>query len=119
MKKFLVSALVLSGVVGAFSFGTTKANASTNTGTTVSSMSAITTYSSIFDNGIQVKSGVVQTHNYYGTVYALVDNNGNVSRYVGSNLSYKYDQIGFMNGETYYRVSTNEWIAASNVTVLS
>ncbi|MDN7044338.1 hypothetical protein [Lactiplantibacillus plantarum] len=119
MKRLLISALVLSGVVGAFSFGTTKADASNTTGTTTSSMSAVSANNSIYDNGVQVKSGVVQTHNYYGTVYALVDSNGNVSRYVGSNLKYKYDQIGFMNGETYYRVSTNEWIAASNVTVLS
>lgn len=124
MKKTVVL-LMAAGLLGTTVAGTLSANASENTQVAsatnkVSKVSNVSTFE--YDNPIIIKSGVVRTHNYYGTVYALVDVNNNfkVSRYVGGNESYKYDQV-YDTGRygTYYRVSTNEWIAASNVDVLS
>lgn len=121
MKKSVVL-LMAAGLLGTAIAGALPANASETTqeANTISQVSNVSAFE--YDNPIVVKSGVVRTHNYYGTVYALVDVNNNfkVSRYVGGNESYKYDQV-YDTGRygTYYRVSTNEWIAASNVDVLS
>lgn len=121
MKKTVVL-LMAAGLLGTTMAGTLSANASetTQAASATNKVGNVSTFE--YDNPIIIKSGVVRTHNYYGTVYALVNVNNNfkVSRYVGGNESYKYDQIYDTGRDgTYYRVSTNEWIAASNVDVLS
>lgn len=65
---------------------------------------------------IQSISGVATTHNENGFYFLYNDNNEKVdNRALGKNSSWKVDGVRTINGVKQYRVSTHEWVNASDV----
>ncbi|WP_057765449.1 SLAP domain-containing protein [Companilactobacillus tucceti] len=65
---------------------------------------------------IQSISGVATTHNDNGFYFLYNDNNEKVdNRALGKNSSWKVDEVRTVNGVKQYRVSTHEWVNASDV----
>lgn len=65
---------------------------------------------------VQSISGVATTHNDNGFYFLYNDNNEKVdNRALGKNSSWKVDGVRTINGVKQYRVSTHEWVNASDV----
>lgn len=65
---------------------------------------------------VQSISGVATTHNDNGFYFLYNDNNEKVdNRALGKNSSWKVDGARTINGVKQYRVSTHEWVNASDV----
>lgn len=92
-------------------------SASTSTSTTTTDTSTST--GSATTNSGSTSSNVIKVNNASGSYVPLVavQSDGSVAtiknRALGNNTSWITDQTKEINGETYYRVATNEWVAAS------
>lgn len=92
-------------------------SASTSTSTTTTDTSTST--DSATTNSGSTSSNVIKVNNASGSYVPLVavQSDGSVAtiknRALGNNTSWITDQTKEINGETYYRVATNEWVAAS------
>lgn len=74
------------------------------------------------NSGTNTGSGVITVENSNGTYVPLValQDDGSMktvsNRALGQNSAWKTDQTKEVNGITYYRVATNEWVAADYIT---
>lgn len=91
------------------------------TGTTTSSTGSTSTGAAT-DSGSTQDMNTITVKNNDGSFVPVVslDSDGNmqvvIDRALGNNTAWKTDQSKIVNGITYYRVATNEWVAANYLT---